>query len=374
MKLRFDRDETKQEFLKKAREALDGDTASRGAIIRFATDNGYSTPSFIFSNKQRLVSRGKYSLCAETIDNVVPLVRGDSESFIPSVDPAYVPFGFFDWLKTILQSRTFYPIYITGFSGNGKTCMVEQACAHAGRELIRINITRETDEFDLIGSYDLIDGNTIRREGPALIAMRRGAVLLMDETDYGSERLLCLQPILEGKPYYDKKTGEIVHPAPGFTVIATANTKGKGSDDGRYMGANILNDAFLERFAITVEQNYPPPAIETKILKKAFARYGIDPDDVPLFIDNLIKWVGIIRTTFDEGAIEEVISTRRLTHIAHAYSIFKNAELALDMTLNRFETATKSSFVELFTKLSPTPYAVKNEPTPENAPDDWIEI
>jgi MoxR-like ATPase len=233
-------------------------------------------------------------------------------------------------------------------SGNGKTMMIEQVCAFLKRELIRVNITKRTDESDLIGSYELVDGNTIRREGPVITAMRRGAVLLLDECDLGTEDILCLQPILEGKPYFDKKTGEVVHPAAGFNVIATANTKGKGSDDGRFIGTNLLNEAFLERFAITVEQEYPPANTERKILEKNFDVLGITDTT---FIDRLITWAEVIRKSFADGAVDEVISTRRLVHISKAFSIFNNRLKAIEMCLNRFDSDTKNAFLDLYTKV-----------------------
>jgi hypothetical protein len=284
-----------------------------------------------------------------------------TESFVPQKNGTYVPFGFYNDLKNIISSRIFYPIYITGLSGNGKTMMIEQVCAALKRELVRVNITKRTDESDLIGSYELIDGSTVRREGPVLTAMRRGAVLLLDECDLGTEDILCLQPILEGKPYFDKKTGEVVHPAAGFTVLATANTKGKGSDDGRFIGTNILNEAFLERFAVTVEQDYPPAATERKILEKNFAELGINDD---VFIERLITWAEVIRKSFNDGAVDEVISTRRLVHISKAFSIFKNRLKAIEMCLNRFDTDTKTAFLDLYTKVdadATAPVAPKND-------------
>ena len=284
-----------------------------------------------------------------------------TESFVPQKNGTYVPFGFYSDLKNIISSRIFYPIYITGLSGNGKTMMIEQVCAALKRELVRVNITKRTDESDLIGSYELIDGSTVRREGPVLTAMRRGAVLLLDECDLGTEDILCLQPILEGKPYFDKKTGEVVHPAAGFTVLATANTKGKGSDDGRFIGTNILNEAFLERFAVTVEQDYPPAATERKILEKNFAELGINDD---VFIERLITWAEVIRKSFNDGAVDEVISTRRLVHISKAFSIFKNRLKAIEMCLNRFDTDTKTAFLDLYTKVdaeATAPVAPKND-------------
>jgi MoxR-like ATPase len=271
-----------------------------------------------------------------------------TESFIPEVEKAYVPFGFHNDMKNIIKSKIFFPMYITGLSGNGKTLMVEQVCASLKREMIRVNITRDTDETDLIGSYELIDGNTVRREGPVIVAMKRGAVLLIDETDLGTERLLCLQPILEGKPYFDKKTGESVFPAEGFNIIATANTKGKGSDDGRFIGTNVLNEAFLERFAITVEQQYPAEKSEKIMLKKHFESFGIQDDE---FVDKLVLWANVIRKSFDEGAVDEIISTRRLVHIVKAFSIFKNRVKAIQLCLNRFDNDTKVSFLDLYTKV-----------------------
>jgi MoxR-like ATPase len=287
-----------------------------------------------------------------------------TESFVPDRNETYVPFGFYNDMRDIIKSRIFYPIYITGLSGNGKTFMIEQVCAALKRELIRVNITKRTDESDLIGSYELVDGSTIRREGPVITAMRRGAVLLLDECDLGTEDILCLQPILEGKPYFDKKTGEVVHPAAGFNVIATANTKGKGSDDGRFIGTNLLNEAFLERFAITVEQEYPPAATERKILEKNFAVLGITDT---IFIDRLITWAEVIRKSFSDGAVDEVISTRRLVHISKAFSIFNNRLKAIEMCLNRFDTDTKTAFLDLYTK-------VDAEATPAPAVVDWNDI
>jgi len=366
----------REEFLTQLRAEFKV-TELRGSMIaKFAEDNGYPVPRFIFSDVSRRVSRGWYSISvnsltkakvkpAPKIVDVASLAETSpqqvvsmtsrrrtadnvSESFVPERNPTYVPFGFFSDLKNIISSKIFYPVYITGLSGNGKTFMVEQVCAALKREMIRVNITRETDETDLIGSYELIDGNTIRREGPAIVAMRRGAVLLLDETDYGSERLLCLQPILEGKPFFDKKTGEIIHPAPGFNVIATANTKGKGSDDGRFIGANVLNEAFLERFAITVEQEYPSNTVESKILSKVFAELGCSDQE---FEEKLVVWADIIRSSFEAGAVNEIISTRRLVHIAKAFSIFKDRMKAVQLCLNRFDEDTKNSFLDLYTKV-----------------------
>jgi hypothetical protein len=297
---------------------------------------------------QQSVSAVAMAPVAQVINLASRRAQNVTESFVPQKNGTYVPFGFYNDLKNILSSRIFYPIYITGLSGNGKTMMIEQVCAALKRELVRVNITKRTDESDLIGSYELIDGSTVRREGPVLTAMRRGAVLLLDECDLGTEDILCLQPILEGKPYFDKKTGEVVHPAAGFTVLATANTKGKGSDDGRFIGTNILNEAFLERFAVTVEQDYPPAATERKILEKNFAELGINDS---VFIERLITWADVIRKSFADGAVDEIISTRRLVHISKAFSIFGNRLKAIEMCLNRFDTDTKTAFLDLYTKV-----------------------
>jgi MoxR-like ATPase len=298
--------------------------------------------------QQQSMSAVAMAPVAQVVNLASRRAQNVTESFVPQKNSTYVPFGFYNDLRNIIKSRIFYPIYITGLSGNGKTMMIEQVCAALGRELVRVNITKRTDESDLIGSYELIDGSTVRREGPVLTAMRRGAVLLLDECDLGTEDILCLQPILEGKPYFDKKTGEVVHPAAGFTVLATANTKGKGSDDGRFIGTNILNEAFLERFAVTVEQEYPPANTERKILEKNFAELGINDD---VFIERLITWAEVIRKSFNDGAVDEVISTRRLVHISKAFSIFNNRLKAIEMCLNRFDTDTKTAFLDLYTKV-----------------------
>ena len=355
------------------------DTAivSSKQILDFADSIGVSPPYFLLRDETLKVGRGKYKIrdradtfvegsirhsIAKAVDELeaAPAMAATvvsfqpkramnvTESFVPEKNETYVPFGFFSDLKNIIKSKVFYPIYITGLSGNGKTFMIEQVCATLNREMIRVNVTKRTDETDLIGSYELIDGNTVRREGPVITAMRRGAVLLLDETDYGTEDLLCLQPILEGKPYFDKKTGEVIHPVAGFNVIATANTKGKGSDDGRFIGANVLNEAFLERFAITVEQEYPPVATERKILLKNFAQLGLTDG---VFVERLITWAEVIRKTFEDGAVDEVISTRRLVHIAKAFSIFNNRLKAIELCLNRFDTDTKTAFLDLYTKV-----------------------
>ena len=270
------------------------------------------------------------------------------QNLIPSKDDNYVPFGNFTDVKKIIQSGIFYPTFITGLSGNGKTFSVEQACAALNRELIRVNITIETAEDDLIGGFRLVNGETVWHNGPVIEALERGAVLLLDEVDLASNKILCLQSVLEGKGVFLKKTGRYVQPAAGFNVIATANTKGKGSDDGRFIGTNVLNEAFLERFALTFEQEYPTPSIESKILLRVAASVGKNDEE---FCTNLANWADIIRRTFKDGGIDEVISTRRLVHIMRAYAIWGDRMKAIKVCVNRFDDETKQSFIELYDKI-----------------------
>ena len=265
------------------------------------------------------------------------------QNLIPEKDDSFVKFGNFGDIKKIISSRLFYPTFITGLSGNGKTFSVEQACAQLGRELIRVNITIETDEDDLVGGFRLVDGNTAWHNGPVIEALERGAVLLLDEIDLASNKILCLQSILEGKGVFLKKIGKWVKPADGFQVIATANTKGKGSDDGRFIGTNVLNEAFLERFPVTFEQEYPTVTTEVKILNKLC--------DDENFCKRLADWADIIRKTFYDGGIEEIISTRRLVHIVKAYSIFGDKAKAIQVCVNRFDDDTKQAFLELYDKV-----------------------
>ena len=270
------------------------------------------------------------------------------DNLVPDSDSTYVPFGFHKDLVNIIKSGMFYPTFICGLSGNGKTMMVEQVCAKLKKEAIRDNISIETDEDDLIGGNTLVDGNVVYREGPVLTAMKRGAILILDEIDRGSNKLMCLQAILEGKPYFNKKSGEVITPATGFNVIATANTKGQGSDDGKFMGAQVLDEAFLERFAITVEQEYPSSVQEKKIImNKMGVAECVDED----FADKLVMWADIIRKTFYEGGIDELVSTRRLEHIVKAYAMFSDRLKAIQLCVNRFDTDTKTAFIDLYTKV-----------------------
>ncbi len=277
--------------------------------------------------------------------SAVPAIK---QNLIPSKDGNFVPFGNFTDVKKIIRSKIFYPTFITGLSGNGKTFSVEQACADLNRELIRVNITIETDEDDLIGGFRLVDGNTVWHNGPVVEALQRGAILLLDEVDLASNKILCLQSILEGKGIFLKKTGTYVEPAAGFNIIATANTKGKGSDDGRFIGTNVLNEAFLERFALTFEQEYPTPKTEQKILEKVAAALGKKDAE---FCTNLANWADIIRRTFNDGGIDEVISTRRLVHIMRAFAIWGDRMKAIKVCVNRFDDETKQSFLELYDKI-----------------------
>ena len=306
--------------------------------------------------KQFSVGRGNWNLevtqkVVEEIENSfnAPAVEPPvAQNLVPDKDDTFVKFGPFNDLKKIISSKLFYPTFITGLSGNGKTFSVEQACALAKRELIRVNITIETDEDDLIGGFRLVDGATVWHDGPVIQALNRGAILLLDEIDLASNKILCLQSILEGNGVFLKKIGKFVRPANGFNVIATANTKGKGSDDGRFIGTNVLNEAFLERFPVTFEQDYPSPKIEQKILGGVAANLGV-PDIN--FMKRLVDWGDSIRKTFYDGGIEEIISTRRLVHIVRAYSIFNDKMKAIQVCVNRFDDETKQAFLELYDKV-----------------------
>ena len=285
---------------------------------------------------------------SEVGEESVVAYHNPTENLVPEKDPLYVPFGNFNDVFSIIKSGRYYPAFITGLSGNGKTFMVEQACAKAKREYFRVNITVETDEDDLLGHYALIDGNTVWQDGPVVKAMERGAILLLDEIDLASSKIMCLQPVLEGKGVYLKKVNRFVSPSVGFNVLATANTKGKGSEDGRFIGTNILNEAFLERFPITVEQEYPSMSVERKILDKVFA--SLDITEYGDFAEKLVTWADIIRKTFYEGGIDEIIATRRLVHIVNAYAIFSDRKKAIEMCIARFDDDTKTSFLDLYSK------------------------
>jgi len=343
-------------------EAVDGLRETYGTEFTTAdvkafcamNDIGYQTVTKKIQKYK--VSKGKWNLeitpqAVENIEksfNAPAVIPAQEQNIVPVKDNTFVPFGSFKDVKNIIKSKQFYPAFITGLSGNGKTFTVEQACAQLNRELIRVNITIETDEDDLIGGFRLIDGNTVWHNGPVTEALERGAVLLLDEIDLASNKILCLQPILEGKGVFLKKVGRFIQPAAGFNVIATANTKGKGSDDGRFIGTNVLNEAFLERFPVTFEQDYPAPSTENRILGSIAAEVGVTDTD---FCKRLVDWADIIRKTFYDGGIEDIISTRRLVHIIRAYSIFKDKAKAIQVCTNRFDDETKQSFLELYDKV-----------------------
>ena len=346
---------------------------TRTEINTYIDDNKLKNPSWLKSNTYK-IGRGLYTLpidgqdiapsvketvqqktetapATDIVNQAAFIVSSLTGNIVPVKDNVFVPWGHFKDIKQIVSSKTFYPIFITGLSGNGKTMNVSQACAQTKRECIRVNITIETDEDDLLGGYRLQDGQTVWQNGPVIEAMERGALLLLDEIDLASNKIMCLQPILEGNGVFLKKINKFVKPANGFNVIATANTKGQGSDDGKFIGTNILNEAFLERFPITVEQSYPTNKIETKILNNVMTEKGLTKNSDVEFATNLVTWADIIRKTYYEGGIDEIISTRRLVHIVEAFSIFKDKMKAIELCTNRFELDTKTSFLDLYTKV-----------------------
>lgn len=303
---------------------------------------------------------------------LVPFRQKDdvmTDVYVPPKDSVYVRWGYFKDVESIIKSGMFYPVFITGLSGNGKTTMVEQACAKMKKNFIRVQISPETDEDDLLGGFRLVNGQTVFQDGPVVKAMRTGALLLIDEIDRGSNRIMCLQGVLEGKPVLLKKTGEIVTPEKGFNVIATANTKGKGSDDGRFIAAAIIDEAFLERFVVTLEQPYPSAAVEKKIVLKHMEKYGKVDEQ---FAEKLVTWSDAIRKTFVDGGIDELISTRRLCHISQTYAIFNNKMKAIQLCVNRFDEDTKTAFVDLYTKIdegvTPIVQMVDNTTSDEDEP------
>jgi MoxR-like ATPase len=386
--------EQQNELLKNLSEFYNKTLVTPTEIMDYVKSSKLSTPYFLFRDKSRKVGRGQYSV--EMTGTVTPLkplaplprmkavskpvetsapqmvtdakyssvavMRSDISCTIPERDPTYVPFGNYADIETIIKSKKFFPVYITGLSGNGKTMSIMQACAKLKRQLLRINVTEETDELDLLGGTELVNGNTVYREGAVILAMREGAVLLIDEGDLNNTKILCLMPILEGKPYLNKKTGEIIHPKEGFNVFITGNTKGQGSEDGRYIGTKIMNEAFLERFAITMEQEYPSLNVEKKIVLKNMEQNDCVDDDFAL---RLVEWASTIRKGYDEGIQNEIISTRRLTHIIKAFALFGDRLKAVTLALNRFDRETKQVFVDLYTKhdasVNPQPEAPVEE-------------
>ena len=347
---------------------------TRSEINEYIGKNSLPNPSWLKSNTYK-IARGIYSLpvdgndispvikqevqkskvekaeSVDTVNKAALIISSLTGDIVPTKDDVFVPWGYFKDIKSIVSSKQFYPICVTGLSGNGKTMNVQQACAQTKRECIRVNITIETDEDDLLGGYRLQDGQTVWQNGPVIEAMERGALLLLDEIDLASNKIMCLQPILEGNGVFLKKINKFVKPANGFNVIATANTKGQGSEDGKFIGTNILNEAFLERFPITVEQSYPTNKIENKILSNVMSDKGMTKKVDEKFATDLVNWADIIRKTFYEGGVDEIISTRRLVHIVEAFAIFKDKMKSIEMCTNRFDLDTKTSFLDLYTKI-----------------------
>ncbi|MFN4975295.1 MAG: AAA family ATPase [Bacteroidota bacterium] len=344
----------------------------RKELNEFNSENGYTNVGWFINDDKYKVAHGKYSLAENSIQSSISVTAldavkpSDSDNLVPKVDPHFVKHGEFNLLLSIIKSKKFYPIFITGLSGNGKTFSVEQACAKSNRSLYRVNITIETDEDDLLGGFRLVNDCTKWFDGPVIRAMKTGSVLLLDEVDLGSNKLLCLQPILEGKGIFLKKINQFIEPQPGFTVIATANTKGQGSESGKFIGTNILNEAFLERFCATIEQNYPTESVEKNILSNIFSSNGIGGEHTSDFILKLVMWANGIRKTYNAGGVNDIISTRRLVHIANAYAIlghpkadgksvneYKNEiydvrRQAIQLCISRFDEYTKMSFMELY--------------------------
>jgi hypothetical protein len=335
---------------------LYGPEITTGDVRGFCASQNLNYQTVTRRLEQYKTSRGRWNLevTQERVEEIersfqnVAVLPEVHQNLIPDKDDTFVKFGNFNDIKKIIQSRLFYPTFITGLSGNGKTFGVEQACAHLKRELIRVNITVETDEDDLLGGFRLVNGETAWHNGPVIEALERGAILLLDEIDLASNKILCLQSVLEGKGVFLKKIGRFVKPTAGFNVFATANTKGKGSDDGRFIGTNVLNEAFLERFPVTFEQSYPAPSTEQKILEGIALDLGVEDRD---FCKRLCDWGEVIRKTFYDGGIDEIISTRRLVHIIRAYAIFQDKAKAIQVCINRFDDETKTAFLELYDKI-----------------------
>ena len=336
------------DYIVSSLKSLYGNSITSGDVKGWAAMGGPSYQTTIKHLEPFKVGRGKWDLTVqEKLEHTYQQPAAQpavEQNLIPDKDDNFVQFGNFKDIKKIIESRIFYPTFITGLSGNGKTFSIEQACAKLKRELIRVNITIETDEDDLIGGFRLVNGETVWHNGPVVEALERGAVLLLDEIDLASNKILCLQSILEGKGVFLKKIGKMVQPKEGFNVFATANTKGKGSDDGRFIGTNVLNEAFLERFPVTFEQEYPSPKIESRILSR-----HCDDDK---FVSNLVDWADIIRKTFyDDGGVDEIITTRRLVHIVKAYSIFGDKSKAIKVCIARFDDVTRQAFLQTYDKV-----------------------
>lgn len=362
-------------------------TASTTQIYEHARANGFSYNGANSTFMTRKVGRGSWNIShlADADGAVVapvqtqaptpkaaPVValRGvqsvsSDEIYVPAVDNNFIPWGEYQNVKRIVDSRMFFPLYISGMSGNGKTIMVEQACAKSKREYVRVQISPETDEDDLLGGFRLVNGETVFQHGPVIKAMQRGAILLIDELDRGSNKIMCLQGVLEGKPILIKKTGETISPAHGFNVIATANTKGRGSDDGRYVAAQIIDEAFIERFVASIDQPYPEFATELKIVKKHMTSFECEDDE---FANKLVSWSSVIRATFENEGVDEIVSTRRLCHIVKSFAIFRDRMTAIRMCIARFDTETREAFLDLYSKID-AQSSTASAPVPVTAPN-----
>ena len=356
----------------------------RNELTDHANETGMPFPGFVMRPENR-VGRGQYQIqmlslvsptnqpepieVQESTNKITQTVFDQVKIEVPEKDKSYVSWGYFRDVKQIIEANTFYPLFIAGLSGNGKTMMVEQACAESKRKYVRVNITEETDEDDLIGGFRLVNGETVWCDGPIPQAMKQGAICLIDEIDRGSNKLMCLQAVLEGKPLYIKKTGAVVNPAKGFNILATANTKGRGSEDGRFTGARILDEAFLERFVATLDQPYPTTAVEKKIILNAMDLYGNFDGE---FADNLVTWADIIRKTYEDGGVDDLISTRRLVHIARTYGIFGDRKKAIELCISRFDEDTRVAFLDLYTKVDSKAPVVTAETPVVNSTDEQV--
>lgn len=336
-----------------------GDVVTRQQVTEWVALNPqHSFPNWLCNDQRLRAGRGMYRL--PTVEEIAGTVKSrtvrnatvdENLNYVPEPVAGYVPFGNHKDIEAIVASRRFQPVFISGLSGCGKTTTVQQVCHDLNRECVRVNITCETDEDDLLGGFRLIDGETVFAYGPVVEAMRRGAVLLLDEIDLASSKIMCLQPVLEGKGVFLKKIGEQIVPVPGFTVIATANTKGQGNDTGKFVGTNVLNEAFLDRFAITMDQEYPTEKVETRIIKNVMQQCGVEDDQ---YVANLVTWANAIRRTFAEGACDEIISTRRLVYVAEAFGTFKDRIKAIEMVVRRFNAETRESMLSLYSKVDST--------------------
>ena len=394
--------ENRMEFVRAAYCILGSDTQTltRKSIATVLENyDGLAFPAWVVGKDLKTEKRGEYYLpnlggefSRDAVSNVEQMtvtkidtpapaavmmaptaigVMDNQDSYIPEKFDGYISWGNFNTVKDVVKSEIFYPLFITGLSGNGKTLLVKEVCAKLKREFVRANITIETDEDDLVGGFRLLNGETVWHDGPVVTAMKRGAILLLDEIDLASNKIMCLQPVLEGSSVYIKKIGKWVHPKKGFNVIATANTKGQGADDGKFIGTNILNEAFLERFPVTIEQSYPTSAMEKKILNNEFGKHGIEDSE---FAENLVKFADVVRKTYAEGGVDEIISTRRLVHIVGAYAIFDDKLKAIEMCVARFDDETKSSFVDLYSKIDAGVDIETMNQDPEDSDDDDDEL